>query len=131
MFYTLPEITTTQFDAIIKTKEECYINHISDTTLNVQLVKILKFLNSEGFETILLTDSRKNRTQQVCEYYSLTPLFDKIFCFEDYNGENKYRYFNSISKHSHPIVLFENDKVEIRRAMKNGISENQIITIKF
>ena len=129
--WAFPQLSSFQISEITRLKELYYVNHIHETVLNIQLVKCLKLLNNDGCETILLTESRRKRAQQICDYYALTHLFSKKCCFEDYNGKTKYQHLETLNVSLKSIVLFENDQMEIRRAVQNGISENQIITIKF
>lgn len=127
----LPNISASQITEIVAEKEKCYAKHIYETTLNKQLVKILKLLKDSGNETIMLTESRKTRAQQVCEYYDLTQYFSQQYYLDDYGETSKYQYLKMLKKSLEPIVLFENERLEIQRAIKNGMSENQIIKVKF
>ena len=127
----LPDLTTIQFDTIIKLKEDFYVNYLRETTLNKQLLKILKLAKESGCETILLTDSRKTRAKQVCDFHYLTPFFSRRYYKEDYGNVNKYQFLKSILPSSESVILFENAKKEIERALQHGLNENQIITIKF
>lgn len=127
----LPNLSVSQIAEIAREKEKCYARHISETILNKQLVKILKLLKESSNETILLTESRKTRAQQVCEYYALTQCFTQQYYLEDYEGKGKYQYLTTLKKSLELVVLFENEQLEIQRAIKNGISENQIIKVVF
>ena len=127
----ISDLTPIQISEIIKLKEDFYTKYIHETTLNVQLVKCLKLLKNNGEETILLTESRKTRAQQVCNYYNLDRFFCQQYYLEDYNGKSKYDYLVTINFSLDSVILFENEKNEIRKAKRFGIPKNQIITIRF
>ena len=126
-----PGLSKPQFDAIVKLKEDLYVKYLHETALNKQLSKMLKLLKEEGNETILLTECSRIRANQVCDYYSVTPLFNKLYFKEDYKNGNKYQFLETMIPSICSVVLFENEKSEIKRARKHGLLENQIITIKF
>ena len=128
---TLPDLSTIQIEKIIKAKEECYSNHIAETQLNRQLVKVLGLLYDEGRDPILLTESRKTRTQQVCNYHRFSQFFCKVYCKEDYPNLTKYQFLLSLGIQAGTVVLFENEQAEIRKAIQYGLNENQIIKVKF
>ncbi len=128
---TLPDLDTTQLSEIVKLKERLYSSHLKETILNAQLFKILKLSSYSGFETILLTESHRSRAIQICKHHSLTQYFSKIYCRENYGGGNKYQYLRSITPSISEVILFENEKKEINKAIRHGINENQLITIKF
>lgn len=127
----LPYLSPSQITEIVKLKEDFYIRHLQETVLKVQLVKCLKLLKDYGEETILLTECRKTRAQQICNYYALEQFLSRQYYLEDYNGIGKYQYLKTLNIPLNPVVLFENEKAEIRKAKRFGIPKNQIITIKF
>lgn len=127
----LPYLSDIQIDEIIKLKESFYYNHIQETELNGQLVKCLRLLKEAGNETLLLTESHKLRAQQICDYYALTQFFNNQYYREDFGTSSKYRYLETLDIPFESIVLFENEHSEIRKAIHCGISENQIIKVKF
>lgn len=127
----LPDLSAAQIEKIIKAKEDSYANHIAETKLNRQLVKILELLNNEGYNPILLTESRKTRTQQVCNFHNVTHFFSNIICKEDYPDLTKYQFLRSLGIQAGAVVLFENEQTEIRKAIQYGLNENQIIIVKF
>lgn len=127
----ISDLTPIQISEIIKLKEDFYPKYIQETALNVQLVKCLKLLKNSGEETILLTESRKTRAQQVCNYYNLDQFFCQRYYLEDYNGRSKYDYLITKNFSLDSVILFENERNEIRKAKRFGIPKNQIITIRF
>ena len=127
----LPHLPAAQISEIIKMKEKLYSKHLKETSLNLQLVKCLKLLKCMGKETILLTESRKKRALQVCDNYAITEFFSQTYCLEDYGNGNKYQFLETLKMPMDSIVLFENERKESRKAMRYGIPESQIITIKF
>jgi len=127
----LPHVSAEQISEIIKLKEKLYPKHLDETTLNLQLIKCLKLLKNNGKKTILLTESHRVRALQICDYHKITQFFDKSYYLEDYDNGDKYHFIETLKIPMKSIVLFENGMKESRRAMKYGINENQIITIKF
>ena len=127
----LPNLTEHQVAEIVKEKENCYNKHLSENILNTTLCQILVLLREEGCETILLTESNKTRALSVCEYFSLTQYFKKQYFKNDYPKGDKYLFLKQINIPMCRVVLFENEKKEIRRAIQNGIPEKQIIQVKF
>ncbi|MBO4530395.1 MAG: hypothetical protein J5767_07125 [Paludibacteraceae bacterium] len=126
-----PNISSSQINEIVKAKDVCYINHISETTLNIQLVKILKFLNDECCEVILLTNSHKSRAKCLCDYYQLSKFFKKQYYKENYGDGDKYQFLTQKGIQLSSVILFENEQEEILKAIQTGINENQIINVKF
>lgn len=127
----LPDLSDTQISEIVVEKENCYSRYIPGTILNKQLVKLLSVLKDDGCETILLTESCKERAVKLCDYYCLSQLFSKQYFKEDYPNGDKYMFLKQNSFISQSIVLFENESSEILRARKNGISEKSIVKVKF
>ncbi|MBR4198651.1 MAG: HAD hydrolase-like protein [Bacteroidales bacterium] len=128
---TLPDLDTTQLSEIVKLKERLYSSHLKETILNAQLFKILKLSSCFGFESILLTESHRSRAIQICKHHSLTQYFSKLYCRENYGEGNKYQFLKTITLSYSGVILFENEKKEINKAIRHGINENQLITIKF
>ncbi|MBR4645529.1 MAG: hypothetical protein IKO75_00240 [Bacteroidales bacterium] len=127
----LPDLPMVDYDAIITLKEELYVKQLHKTKLNKQLCKILTLTRAGGNETILLTECSKTRAKQVCDYHSLTPFFSVMFFKEDYEDDNKYGFLKKILHPLSSVVLFENEDSEIKRAIRHGLHQSQIITIKF
>jgi FMN phosphatase YigB (HAD superfamily) len=125
-----PNIDKCEIIKIIQQKEDVFHNYLNKTLLNIQLYKILKIINELNMNTILLTQSSKKRAEQILEYYSLTHFFKQIYCKEDYNNCNKYRFLKENFDIKN-LILFENENKEIKKAKQIGLQENQIITIKF
>jgi len=55
-----PGVSQTEYNDIIAIKKEKFKSHIAETTLNTNLVRILKVLSHHDCETILLTHSVVN-----------------------------------------------------------------------
>lgn len=126
-----PNLNNEQLNEIIQLKENLYCQYICHTILNAELYKILNLLYKTGKETILLTESRKNRAEQTCCHHKISALFCQKYYREDYDDMVKYEYLNSLYNLPHNIILFENEQTEIQLAKQYKIQENQILTIKF
>lgn len=131
LLISLPYLTETELDAVIKLKESLYVNHLQETRLNNHLFEMLKQLKESGEETILLTESCENRAKQVCDYYFLAPFFNKKYYREDYENGDKYQFLKENFSIDGSVFLFESEQAEVQRARQSGLCENQIITIKF
>lgn len=129
--FQFPHFSSKQIEQIVFQKESIYADYLTYTSLNKELFKTLKLLHTIGHKTILLTECRKLRAMQICSYHQLNTLFYQCFYRENYEDGNKYTFLNQIISSNPNIVLFENDEIEIHKAILSGLSENQIITIKF
>lgn len=127
----MPDLSDTQISEIVMEKERCYEKFISETILNKQLANLLVALNEEGCETVLLTESCKKRAEQLCNYYLLTKCFSSRYFKEDYPNSDKYSFLKQRLSTLQSIILFENDPLEISRAISNGIPEKSIIVVNF
>lgn len=116
---------------IIKQKEQLFPEHLCETHLNVQLAKILRLLHMMGCKTILLTECRNVRAMQICDFWFLSHYFSNMYFKENIKNGNKYQFLETIQIPLKSVVLFENEHTEIRKAIRNGIDVNQIITINF
>lgn len=125
----LPECSHEQFSKIILYKEKVYPKYFSQTTLNTNLLKLLILLHTNRCETILLTESRRNRAIALCEYHGLMKYFSHCFFLENYNGKSKYCFLSELGINAADCVLFENGKKHIQiDSIK--IPESNIIQIK-
>ena len=131
LYKLFPSLPESLHNEIIKIKESVFSQHLKETSLNKQLIKILVLLKKCGGETVLLTESHKKKVMQVFDHYQLTPLFNRVFCKEDYKTMNKYQFLKEIVPDIQSVVLFENDNEELNRAVQYGLQDNQLITIKF
>lgn len=119
-----------QYDNIVKTKKERFNDHMSETTLNTNLVKILEDLHNNSCKTILLTNCHKERAQSVCNHYGLSQFFTEAYYAEDKVG-SKYDVLVRNGYKMNTIILFENEAEGAQEAMENGIDKNNIIGVNF
>ena len=125
-----PWLTALQINAIVKLKECKYAEYVKETKLNTRLFKLLKVLNGNGCHTILLTESRADRAMQICNYYSITPYFTKLFFKEDFENTNKYSFLKQSQIPLDSVVLFENEPWEAQKAIQNGLRKDHVIKIQ-
>lgn len=125
-----PNLSEELYKSVIKAKNERFYAHMSDTTLNTNLVKVLEILHNTSCHTILLTNSHKERALAVCDYYGISQFFrDKYYAEE--NAGSKYEILVRNGLDLNSVILFENELNGAQEAMANGIAERNIISIKF
>ena len=130
LYSIFPNLPKEVYDSIIMVKNELFNSHMSETTLNMNLVKVLQWLHDKGFVTLLLTNSHRARALSICEYYDISPLFSETFFAED-KKETKYELLEKNGYEKSSVVLFENETEGTQEAMENGIAERNIINVKF
>lgn len=121
----VPNLTETEYEKIIKEKEEYYNDFLHETRLNSKTTDIL-FKYSKTNKTVLVSNCRKDRAMTTLEHFGLTDKFSDIFCREFGDNDKKINKFqNAISKLGVPpnfVIAFENEESEIEDAIKAGIS---------
>ena len=125
-----PNLSPELYESVIKTKNERFYAHMSDTALNTNLVKVLGVLHNTGCRTILLTNCHKERAQSVCNHYDISRLFSDKYYAEDKVG-SKYEILIRNGFDLSSIILFENETEGAQEAVANGIAERNIIGVKF
>jgi phosphoglycolate phosphatase-like HAD superfamily hydrolase len=124
------DISISEYEIIIKEKERCYNDFLSETKL-VKDTSDIFFQYSKINKTVLVTNCRENRVMETLKYHGLTDKFSNIFCRQ--RSETKTRinkYSNAIAKLKilpQSIIAFENEKVEIDDAIKAGIPIHNIV----
>ncbi len=117
MFHDLSE---KDYNYIIEEKRRCYSNYLNKVLLINRVVDIL-FKYSGTNRVILVTNADKDRVEITLNYFQLLDKFDNIFCNQG-NG-NKYQYailYFEINPKN--IIVFENEKCEIKKAFDAGVS---------
>lgn len=125
-----PGVSQTEYNNIISIKKEKFNSHIAETTLNTNLVRILKILSRHNCETILLTNCRRERAMSICLYYDIAKYFTKLYFFED-RIRTKYDVLLRNGYNMESIVLFENESDGKEEAIRNGIISENIISVNF
>lgn len=120
----IPNLLQTDYEKIIKKKEDFYKELLAETKLNEVLAEIL-FKFSKTNRIYLITNCRKDRAFMTLNHYRLLDKFDKIFYRQILDNDEKVnKYQNAITELDIPpnlIVAFENDEIEIIYAKKAGI----------
>lgn len=127
------QITEKQFNLIIEFKEKYYLRFLNKTTLNPLGVTLINEYH-RTHKTVLVTNCREKRAKSTLEYHGLINKFDFLF-FHGSLGENcrinKYEYaILSLGINPDLVIAFENEENDIANAIKAGISQNKIITLK-
>lgn len=125
-----PGVSQTEYNDIIAIKKEKFNSHIAETTLNTNLVRILKVLSHHDCETILLTHCRRERAMSICSYYNIAKYFTALYFFED-EIRTKYDVLLRNGYNMESIILFENESDGKEEAIRNGIISENIIGVKF
>lgn len=122
---TISNLSKTEYERIIKKKEECYNDFLHEMKLNSKIVDILKKYAKTN-KTVLVTNCRKERALATLHHFGLTDKFSHIFYREFANNDKKINKFqNAISKlgiQPNFIIAFENEESEITDAQQAGIS---------
>ena len=126
-FECLPKNT---LNKIIDTKNSLFFNYIEKTILNNNLTQLLRILSENDNETILLTNSHKNRALRLCSYYNINNYFTQMFFLEDYTT-NKYDHLETVGYDKTSVILFENEDSSKNEAISKGLHYNNIIKINF
>ena len=121
----VPNLTETEYERIIREKEEYYIDFLHETKLNAATVEIL-FKYSKTNKTVLVSNCRKDRAMTTLKHFGIAKHFSNILCraFGD-NDQKINKFQNAISKLSVPpnlVIAFENEESEIEDAQKAGVS---------
>lgn len=128
--FLFPNLSQQQYENIIMLKNSQFSSYLSDTTLNINLVKVLSILYSRGYNTILLTNSHKNRALSICNHYSISHYFKEKFFAEDVTN-TKYEVLKRDGYDMNSVILFENEEEGTKEAVKNGLLANNIICVNF
>jgi FMN phosphatase YigB (HAD superfamily) len=132
LFSQFPTLSQGLYDYIIKVKNERFYAHMSKTTLNINLVKVLGLLYNNGCSTILLTNCHRERALSICDYYGISQFFTEKYFAEDKSvGSCKYEVLLRNGYDMKSVVLFENESEGAQEAIANGLAERNIIGIKF
>ncbi|NBA75572.1 HAD hydrolase-like protein [Emticicia sp. ODNR4P] len=120
----VPNLTETEYEKIIKEKEECLPDFLYETKLNIALVNLL-IKYSKTNKTVLVTNCRKDRAMTTLKHFGLDDKFSEIICREfDDKGKKINKFQNAILKLGVPpnlVIAFENEEIEIADALKAGI----------
>ena len=126
-----PGLSDELYNRVIRAKNGCFQAHIAETTLNMNLVRILNCLHQNRNRTILLTNSHRGRALDICNHYGITQLFSEQYFAEDKESGTKYDSLVRNGYDLDAVVLFENEADCARQAVERGIAEINIINVKF
>lgn len=115
------------FNRVIQRKKILYPKFLSSTWVNKTLLQYLKkaMLICPIY---LVTNSEKNRVKETIAFHHLLAMFTDIFYCKGI--ENKYHYaIKQLSANPHNVLVFENDRHEIKKAILVNILQNNIYHI--
>jgi beta-phosphoglucomutase-like phosphatase (HAD superfamily) len=126
----IPNVSEIDYNRIIKMKENCYQDFLSETKLIIPIIDIL-FKYSKTNNTVLVTNCRENRVTATLTYHGLNDKFSHICCrqLSDYgNHSNKYSdAIDCLNILPQNILVFENEKMEINNVINAGIPSDNIV----
>ncbi|MBR8709737.1 NIF family HAD-type phosphatase [Bacteroides pyogenes] len=119
-----PSLTESDYERIIREKEMCYKNYLSETTIVKENVEVL-LKYSATHKMVLVTNCRKERALETLSYHGLTDKFTNLFYRYTTlvtQKINKYqKAINLLGISPKNIIVFENEESEIADAMEAGI----------
>lgn len=111
-----------------KLKDLYYKDFIFLTKTNEYIKNILiKFFRTN--KTILITNANKNRVRELLHYHSLSCYFSHIFVNKTHNKFSNLLNFYDLNPNN--IILFENEKIEIQKAISVGVLAENIVEVKY
>lgn len=120
----VPNLPETEYDKIIREKEEYYNDFLHEAKLIKETTDIL-FKYSKTNKTVLVSNCRKDRAMTTLKQFGLADQFSHIFCREFRDNDQKINKFqNAISKlgvQPNFVIAFEDEESEIGDAKKAGI----------
>lgn len=130
LYSLFPNLPYALYKSIIAKKNDCFDTHMGETTLNANLVEVLRQLHHNRYRTILLTNSHRNRAMSICNHYGISQLFSEKYFAEDKVG-TKYGTLIRKGYNISSIILFENEEEGAKEAIANGVTDKNIIKVKF
>jgi beta-phosphoglucomutase len=125
----LPSLTPVQIEAVTTLKAEYFNEFLSSTRLNTELAQLIT--KHQKINTmVLVTCSRQKRAMEIIKYYKLAECFSRFICWEMLpQSDTKNKYENAIrltGVNKNFVVIFENDNLDVERAMLAGVPRNNI-----
>ena len=128
----VPNLTVTDYEKIIRQKEDNYQEQLSQTEVNKSVADILAHYFKTN-KTVLVTNCREERALMTLNYHNLTDKFSNILFRQiSSNGNRINKYKNAISSlklSAQRVIVFENEKKEIKDAIQAGILINNILKV--
>lgn len=124
-----PNINQIDFEKIIEQKNKLYKNYLFKTKLNNLFVEILEKYSKTNI-TVLVTHSHKDRAVMILKYHRILDKFSHKFYQQDGDkgSVNKFEYaLKYLDIPATSIIVFENEDIEINKAITAGISMKNII----
>lgn len=126
----IPDISKQNIEDIIRLKNKYYLDYLAETKIN----KLVSGLLMEYFKTnttILVTNCRENRAKATLKYHNIINYFNHKFYRKEEtecNYINKYKnVLNALQLQPSSVIIFENEKSDIKDAISAGIPNDNII----
>jgi len=131
LYQLIPLLTLQEYKDIVTTKKDLYWKYLNKTTISINVLEVIEKF-SKTHKIILVTNSSKDRANQILQYHNLIDIFDYKFFKENYNNklESKFKYvLETLNINPKQVFIFENDKKEIEQALVLNIPLYNIVNI--
>ncbi|WP_188110028.1 HAD hydrolase-like protein [Sulfurimonas hydrogeniphila] len=128
----IPNLTAKEFKRIIEIKTNVFYKYLQNTKLNIAIVEVIKQFAKTN-KIILATNSHKRKANLLLKHHSLSDIFYEKYYKENYTSveNNKYKYIlDDLNAQPNDVVVFEDTKDEITKAMLLNIPSTNIINFK-
>lgn len=112
----------------IKALKDLYYKDFIFLTKVNEYIKNVLIKSFRTNKTILITNANKNRVRELLHHHSLSCYFSHIFINKTHNKFSNLLDFYDLNPNN--IILFENEKIEIEKAISAGILVDNIVEVK-
>ncbi|WP_028946583.1 HAD hydrolase-like protein [Synechocystis sp. PCC 6714] len=125
----IPSLTEHQLENIVALKAKYFRDYLPKTRLNNDLANFIRRCNPM-IQSILVTNSRQSRAIETLQYHNILDYFVRLIYQEDVLESGlqcKYAYALTLMKvDPNAVLVFENEILEIKKAVLAGIPKNNI-----
>ena len=112
---------------VLRIQDLYYKDFIFLTKVN-EYIKNVLIKSFRTNKTILITNANKNRVRELLHHHSLSCYFSHIFINKTHNKFSNLLDFYDLNPNN--IILFENEKIEIQKAIGARILAENIVEVK-
>lgn len=132
LYSIIPNLKNQEYKDIIEIKNGVYCKYLHKSKMNNFVFSFIEKF-SQTNTIILATNAHKDRVDMLLKYHNLIKNFNHKFYKEDYKSQqnNKFEYIvNYLNIKPHLAVVFEDDKIQIQKAVLSGIPTKNIINMQ-